>query len=207
MMRLLFCIFGLLSALIAQADTWSFDVFLDKQKIGKHVFQLDNGRLVSEANFKVKVLFVNAYQYQHRAEEVWQDDCLRGLQAHTVENKVVTDVKADWQGTQLNVVQGNKTQALNGCVMTFAYWNPQMLKQRQLLNPQNAEYLDVAITDDGNQSYSVKGETIQAHQYRLIGRYQGKNKLNITLWYDQLQRWVGLKSITPEGYVISYQLN
>ncbi len=207
MIRWIFSMCAILVVLPAWAETWSFDVFLDKQKIGKHVFELNNQKLVSEANFKVKVLFVNAYQYQHRAEESWQDNCLRSLQAHTVENKQVIDVSAEWQSTQLNVVQGNKTQTLPGCVMTFAYWNPQILKQRQLLNPQNAEYLDVSISDDGMQPYTVRGEAMQVRQYHLNGRFQGKSKLNITLWYDQQQRWVGLKSITPEGYVISYQLN
>jgi hypothetical protein len=90
--------------------------------------------------------------------------------------------------------------------MTFAYWNPEILKQTRLLNPQNAEYLDVTVTDDGMKTIEVKGQSALTHQYRLNGRYKGKEKLKITLWYDQQQQWVALESITPEGYKIKYKL-
>lgn len=61
------------AALIASpvmAEEWAFDVFLDKSKIGKHTFTLDQNRqLTSRAKFNVKVLFVNAYSYDHTAKE------------------------------------------------------------------------------------------------------------------------------------------
>lgn len=190
----------------ATAEEWSFEVLLDKQKIGTHTFSLNNGHLSSKANFNVKVLFVNAYRYQHQAEEDWQADCLTKLTAHTVENKVTTDVIGERQGNQFVLQKSTETQTLPACVMTFAYWNPKILKQSQLLNPQNAEYLDVQVINDGMQAYSVRGTSQPTQQYRLLGNYRGKAKLNITLWYDSQQRWVGLKSITPEGYTINYKL-
>lgn len=188
------------------ADEWAFEVSLDQKKIGTHVFRLENGHLSSRADFNVKVLFINAYRYQHQAEEDWQDGCLQQLQAHTVENREVTDVSGQLQGSQFVVMKQEKRQTLPSCVMTFAYWNPAMLKQSQLLNPQNAEFLDITVSDTGSKRIVVRGEALNASEYHLTGRFQGKSKLNITLWYDQNQRWVGLKSITPEGYVVSYKL-
>lgn len=192
---------------LAEAKDWSFDVWLDKQKIGTHTFSLNQNQLQSRANFKVKVLFINAYRYQHQADETWQGQCLSQLNAHTEENKDITDVKGQLQETQFGVEKNGVKQALPACVMTFAYWNPNILKQTRLLNPQNAEYLDVTVTDEGNQSIQVKGQSVLAHQYRLNGRFQGKEKLKITVWYDQQQDWVALESITPEGYKIVYKLN
>lgn len=196
----------LLNVSVAQAKEWSFDVWLDKQKIGTHTFVLNQSQLQSRANFKVKVLFINAYRYQHQADEIWQGACLSQLKAHTEENKEITDVKGSQQGDQFVVEKNGKSQSLPACVMTFAYWNPEILKQKQLLNPQNAEYLDINVTDDGLQPITVKGQQMNAHQYRLTGRYQGKDKLKITLWYDDQQQWVALESITPEGYKIIYKL-
>ncbi len=190
----------------AGAEEWAFEVLLDKQNIGTHTFTLNNNQLTSKANFNVKVLFINAYRYQHQADEQWQGDCLTGLKAHTEENKVITEVKGQLQGGQFNVENNGVTQALPACVMTFAYWNPKMLKQSHLLNPQNAQWLDVRVTDEGQQTYLVRGVPTPTQQYRLIGTYRGKKTLNITLWYDQQQRWVGLQSLTPEGYTINYKL-
>lgn len=211
---LLPCTFLLLSVIPASAEQWLFDVYLDKQHIGSHRFEFSNQRLQSEASFDVKLLFINAYRYRHQATEVWQDQCLQQLDAHTEENKDITDVKAGLSDGQLVVNKSayqkngpakTDTSTLPACVMTFAYWHPNMLRQTRLLNPQNAEFLDVKIVNQGLQAYSVRGQTIQATQYQLTGSLAGKVKLNITLWYDQ-QQWVGLKSVTPEGYNIYYKL-
>lgn len=197
---------AMLAAVPLHAQDWSFEVFLDQQKIGTHTFSLDQNQLQSRANFKVKVLFINAYRYQHQANEQWQGNCLAQLTAHTEENKEITDVKGALQTNQFVIEKNGCTQILPGCVMTFAYWNPEILKQTRLLNPQNAEYLDVTVTDDGVKTIEVKGQATLTHQYRLNGRYKGKEKLKITLWYDQQQQWVGLESITPEGYKVIYKL-
>jgi hypothetical protein len=188
------------------AKEWSFDVWLDKQKIGTHTFSLNNNQLQSRASFEVKLLFINAYRYQHQADETWQGSCLSSLKAHTEENKKVTDVSGQVQNGQFVLDENGEKQTLPACIMTFAYWNPEILKQVRLLNPQNAEYLDVTVTDEGPQTILVKGQSMQTHQYRLNGRYHGKDKLKITLWYDQHQDWVALESITPEGYKIVYKL-
>lgn len=197
---------ALLFAVPLQAQDWSFEVYLDQQKIGTHTFSLDQNQLQSRANFKVKVLFINAYRYQHQADEQWQGNCLSQLTAHTEENKEITDVKGAIQNNQFVLEKNGSTQTLPGCIMTFAYWNPEILKQSRLLNPQNAEYLDVTVTDEGSKTIEVKGQTTLTHQYRLNGRLKGKDKLKITLWYDQQEKWVALESITPEGYKIKYKL-
>lgn len=190
-----------------QAKQWAFEVWLDQQKIGTHTFELSQNRLLSRANFKVKVLFINAYSYLHSADEQWDQGCLAQLTAHTEENKEITDVVGKREATQFSIEKNRSRQpSLPACVMTFAYWNPEILKQTRLLNPQNAEYLDVTVVDEGNRPLLVKGQTIDTHQYRLTGRYQGKDKLKITLWYDQNQDWVALESITPEGYKVKYKL-
>lgn len=194
---------------LATAAEWNFEVYLDKQKIGTHSFVLQGNTLTSTASFDVKFLFINAYRYRHQAVERWENHCLQQLDAHTEENKAVTDVHAGLQNGQLliekNTASKNSVATLERCVMTFAYWDPQMLMQSRLLNPQNAEYLDIVWQDQGMQTYMLRGQAVTARQYQLRGSLQGKPKLNITLWYDQGQ-WIGLKSVTPEGYNIYYNL-
>ncbi|EUJ10484.1 hypothetical protein Meth11DRAFT_1306 [Methylophilaceae bacterium 11] len=190
----------------AYAKDWSFDVYLDKQKIGTHTFTLDGNQLSSQASFKVKVLFINAYDYQHAAQETWQNDCLTKLKAHTVENKVVMDVDAERKDSVFEVNYNKTKQKLPECTMTFAYWNTKILTQKKLLNPQNAEYLDTNIQSLGNETIQVKGRSIDAKHYKIMGALNGKNKLNIEVWYDQNDDWLALKSITPEGYEINYKL-
>ena len=194
-------------ALPVMAEEWAFDVFLDKSKIGKHTFTLDqNHQLTSNAKFNVKVLFIEAYSYDHTAKEQWKDDCLASLQSHTTENKVVSNIKGTKKNTGFEVTDDKTTQILPPCTMTFAYWNPKILTQPKLLNPQNAEYLDTKFDKLGNETITVKGQLVETTHYKLKGSLNGKNKLNIELWYNEKNEWVALKSITPEGYTINYKL-
>jgi hypothetical protein len=196
----------LLATPLLQAKEWAFDVYLDKSKIGTHTFTLNENTLTSKANFNVKVLFINAYKYDHTAKEQWAGDCLSALEANTIENKIVTKVNGKLDGGTFNIKNGNQEQTLPACVMTFAYWNPKILEQSKLLNPQNAEYLDTTITKLGDAKTEVKGKPTDTAHYKITGALKGVKKLNIELWYNQDNDWVALKSVTPEGYNIIYRL-
>ncbi len=208
MKKLLLTLVLSFSTIAASAQEWSFDVYLDKSKIGKHTFSLDNNNvLTSRAKFNVKVLFIDAYKYDHTAKEQWKGDCLSSLEANTVENKVVTNVKADSATGSFQLTSARAAQPFPSCVMTFAYWNPRILEQAKLLNPQNAEYLNITVEKLANESIMVKTKPTETTHYKLKGALDGKNKLNIELWYNLKNEWVALKSITPEGYAIVYKLN
>lgn len=192
------------------AKEWPFTVYLDGKEIGQHRFSLNeaNGlrELTSQAKFNVKFLFINAYQYQHTANERWQGDCLSSLDASTKENREITLVKGRMKERSFLLEAAKKTEILPACVMTFAYWNPKILSQNKLLNPQTGEWLEVKIKALGVEPIEVKGQTVSAERYRIDA-----SKLQIELWYSAdkaitEKKWLALKSTTPEGYEIFYKL-
>ena len=203
------CLLGiaLLCAIkVANAQDWAFDVYLDKNKIGKHTFNLKNNIMTSRATFNVKVLFIDAYKYDHTAIEHWRDGCLTSLETKTIENKIITQVKADSATGVLQLLNAKSSEVFPNCVMTFAYWNPKILEQTKLLNPQNADYLNIITEKLNDEPILVKDKLIETMHYKLKGALNGKNKLNLELWYNLKNEWVGLKSTTPEGYNITYKL-
>ncbi len=210
MHKLLFITTLLASCLFSagvNAKEWVFDVYLDKNKIGQHTFKLnDSNELTSIAKFNVKVLFINAYKYDHKTVEQWQGDCLSGLESHTLENKVESNIKAKLSEQEFIVDDGKVKQKLPACTMTFAYWNPKIMQQAKLLNPQNGEWLDTKFTNLGIENIDVKNKKVEANHYKLDGSLNGKSKLKIELWYSENNEWLALKSTTPEGYTINYKL-
>ena len=203
----------LLACTSVGAKEWAFDVYLDKSKMGTHSFNLnDANQMLSRAKFRVKVLFIEAYSYDHVSKEQWQDDCLTSIEANTTENKVVSKVTGQLQADMFDISNATQTQKLPACVMTFAYWNPKTLTQNKLLNPQNGEYLDTKIKQVGTETIEVKGKQTETTRYLLQGfseaktKSEAKVKLNIDLWYDQNKNWVALQSTTPEGYKVIYKL-
>jgi hypothetical protein len=190
---------------LASAKEWPFTAYLDGKEIGEHRFAIaETGsgiKLTSEANFNVKVLFINAYKYQHKATELWQENCLSSLEARTEENRDVSVVKGNLAGESFDVEGPKGKLELPSCAMTFAYWNPKMLTQKKLLNPQTGEWLDVNIKNMGKETIQVRGQDVSAERYRLTA-----TKMKIDLWYSSEKEWLALESTTPEGYLISYKL-
>lgn len=200
---------GLLALAIplhAQATSeWRFTAYLDDKPIGYHRFALsgENGerRLVSEARFDVKFLFVSAYRYAHDNREYWRGDCLARIEAVTDANGKNYRVYGNLANDEFEVDNGREKTALPGCVMSFAYWNPQFLQQTRLLNAQNGEYLDVSVRDLGADTIAVRGTEQPARRYRLEAK-----GFQIELWYSPQREWLALDSITENGKRLRYRL-
>jgi Family of unknown function (DUF6134) len=190
------------------ANTWDFRVFLDDKEIGTHRFDLlDKGggerELVSQARMAVKILFVTAYTYDHHDVEHWSGDCLSRLTSKTDDNGDQHQVEVKRQDAATVVKTRDGTKTLGDCVLTFAYWNPAMLKQTRLLNSQDGEHVEVKITDAGADSVVVRGVKTPARRYELRSTNQ---KLSIDLWYSPSNEWLALESKTERGQKLIYKL-
>lgn len=63
-------IFILLWCVVAtgHAKELMFDVFMDEDLVGTHLYEIENNNVVSKANYRIKVLFMN-FTYKHESFE------------------------------------------------------------------------------------------------------------------------------------------
>ena len=192
MRRLLLIVAMSLAASTANAHTraWNFRVLLDDSEIGRHRFTLRDdsaGReLRSEARFDVRFLAIPVYHYEHEATEHWRDGCLRALDSRTDDDGERKSVS--WRETG------------SACRMSFAYWNPNILQQRRLLNAQTGEFVPVEVAALGEESITVRGRPVRAQRYRLSAP-----QLDIDIWLDEGE-WVALESTARGGRKLRYEL-
>lgn len=188
----------------AEQRSWSFRVLLDDREIGRHQFTVSPSgaarEVRSDARFDVRVLFVSAYPYLHEATERWEGDCLQSLVSRTNTNGERQSVNAAAQGGRLVVQHLQGRDEHEGCVMSFAYWNPQILKARQLLNSQTGELVAVTVTPQGNETVAVRGQPLAAQHHRISAP-----NLQIDLWYAG-ERWVALEASAAGGRRLRYEL-
>ena len=184
---------------------WDFRVYLDDAAIGHHRFTLrETGaerELTNEARFDVKVLGFSAYRYAHDATERWRGHCLSALTARTDDNGERSAVNASRSGDRLAVSGPRAPEPLPGCVMTFAYWNPAILRESRLLNAQTGDYESVRVANMGEERIAVKGVQVVATRYRITG-----SKHPIDLWYSAQQEWLQLDSTLDSGRRLRYRL-
>lgn len=200
----LFAAFVLAAPASAAAGAWNFRVLLDGREIGQHRYRLqpqeDGLELRSEASFDVRLLFFSAYRYEHEAVERWQDGCLRALQSRTVTNGERIAVTARDTGGQLAVERPAGRELHEGCIRSFAYWDPEILDARALLNSQTGELVPVQISRLGAETVMVQGQSTIAARHRITGP-----GLQIDLWYAG-ERWVALEALTDGGRRLRYEL-
>ena len=205
----IFCLL-LISVFTANADAsenreWSFRVLLDGRDVGSQRFVLtDEGgktRLETEADFKVKIMFLTVYRYSHRNVETWEGDCLMDIQSTTDANGKPFAVKGQQRDGFFELTGDGQSEKLPECVVSFAYWNPSFLENSRLLNSQNGEYLDVEVSSAETDFRTVRGERVAALRYSLSA-----GELDLQLWYSTENEWLALESKTKGDRILSYEL-
>lgn len=206
---------GLLLATVAlpgQASTapvgeLRFEVLLDGERIGYHRFRIDDrgdARVVeSEARFDVRVLFLPVYRYHHRNTEVWRDGCLAEIRSETDANGEQFEVRGERAENAFRLQTREDTlQFRRDCPMTFAYWNRAFLDQRQLINSQTGELMEVDVRPVGDGSVAVGEREIAAEGYRLRNPDEG---VDILVWYAKSDgRWLSLETALANGRLMRY---
>ncbi len=189
----------------AGARSWNFRVFLNQDPIGYHRFSVsqhgDTRELHSVAHYLVKILFISAYHYDHQANESWNGNCLRRLDSTSDDDGTAYTVHASADDRGLEVDAPKEHYTVVGCAMTFAYWNPVMLQQSHLINPETGEDVAVSITNSGEDSITVHGASVTARHYHLHS-----DKLEIDLWYSAQGDWLALESPQEKGRRLRYVL-
>ncbi len=186
-----------------QSREWLFQVVLDDRPIGTHRFRLlpdgDRFRVVSTASYQVKWLFFTAYSYRHRAEEVWQDGCLRSIESTTLDGGKSYELHGEpSEGGMRLVVNDSVNDYPQNCIRSFAYWDSSLLEQTRLLNPQTGELEPVELLDKSPEQPAWLPVTA-ATKLRLSTR-----KMPIDLWYSQDGRWLALEARLESGQVVRY---
>lgn len=182
---------------------WDFRVFLDDKEIGYHTVKLTQDasgkRIEVAANFDVKFLFITAFSYEHTANELWRNDCLSRIETKTVSNGEEEFVRSNRidNGIQLKTHQGEQT--VTGCLRSFAYWNPELLKTDALLNTQTGEIEETQLNNVGIENIKLEGVEMPANRYALLAG--GKQ---VDLWYTPEGDWLQLQSRVKGNRLLSY---
>lgn len=193
-----------LSSPASASEHLRFQVYLGDKPIGEHSFRVfetgDLRRVHSSAAFDVDFLFVNAYRYRHDSREIFRDGCLQEIRATTDDNGKRYRVEGEATGKQFRIDRGDGEEQAEGCLMTFAYWDPDFVNQKRLLNAQTGKLEPVRVRAQGSDRVKVGSREVPATRYALSA-----DEVSIDLWYNDDLGWVGLASDTGKGGRLSYR--
>jgi hypothetical protein len=184
----------------AQAQELNFRVWAGEREIGTHTFKVasqgDKTSVLSNAIYKVKIMFVNVFSYEHTANEVWDGDCLDSLTSQTVEDGQKTTVDARRVENLFAVIRDEQPLLeTEDCVGSYAYWDKQRIQRSALMNAQTGEIDSVSVTELGAQPLPRIEASAQAIQL-------DSDIASIRLWYDDSGKWLALQTQAEDRPVL-----
>lgn len=192
-----------LASRAAFAEEFKFRVFLDDKEIGKQTLQVtrqdDDTRVDIDAQFDVKLLFVKVFSYQHKAEEVWQGQCLKKLTSKSRENKDKFFVDAERQDKSFVVESQDGRNVIEECVRSYAYWDLERINTDKLLNSQTGEYQPSQFSDKGETELDVLGDKVALQHYAV-----STEESTIHIYYDAAGNWVALQTLVDGDRNLAY---
>lgn len=191
----------------ARAESWNFEVRLDGKPIGTHRFTVDGPaearEVTSNAAFDVRLLGINVFRYRHEARERWRGDCLQEIRSRTDD---------DGKPVEVDRRLASAMPGEPACLMSYAYWNPALIRQQRLLNPQTGEVDEVHIERLPDAAIPAGGRDVDASRWRITSTAPSSGKSAparqvLTLWRDRTDgRWLGLDAQVKGDRVLTYRL-
>ena len=198
---------GNATATSGSAKDLQFRVLLDDEPIGSHSFRITGDSLKrtieSDASFDVRVLFVPVFSYRHSNTEIWRDGCLIQMDAQTDSNGKQYRVEGRKDDAAYRIGTNTATEAYTAdCLMSFAYWDRQILQQSRLLNAQTGAVVEVDVEPLGEMTLELGGRDVAVDGYRIIAEDQD---VDIKVWYNLADGgWVSLESRLKNGRLMRY---
>jgi len=180
-----------------------FQLMRHGSSIGTHTleFRADGDALLVDIAVDVHVWlgpFPIAH-YVHHSRETWSGDHLVGVQAHTDRNGRKLNMAATWSGHGLSV-EGSGTSPYIAPLNAYAstYWRKASMFG-PMIGTQDGGLVRPSITPRGVESIRLaSGAQTRAQHYKLSG------DMDVELWYDDADAWVGMRFDVDDGSQITY---
>lgn len=186
----------------------TFDIKRKGKNIGAHevTFEKINNELHIEAitKIRIKFLFFNAFKFDYVSNEIWQGGKLVSLKSFTDDNGKKSEVTMEY-GTDIVTATTEEnafTNSLGVPIFTTNHWNPNVLNAEAVLNTITGKTNQVEISQVGWEMVPTESGERRAIHHKYDGELN-----NISSWYDEKWRWVGLNFQGKDGSVISYECN
>ncbi len=160
-----------------------FDIMRQGSKIGTDTFDIVRHGDVSDVTIVthvlVKVMFVNAYRYDHKETASWKGSQLVSFTSTTDDNGTNHEVSATQNGGKLALdVDGSKSE-LSKAMVPASLWSADVSNKSQLFDPGNGKHLSTKPEDLGEELVNVRGAPQQLRHLKLSGQFARE------LWFDK----------------------
>jgi Family of unknown function (DUF6134) len=163
-----------------------FDIVRGSDKIGTDTVDIEHQKDTTTVKVKtdvsVKVMFIEAYRYEHSCDETWKNGQLVSFKSRTNDNgtKHSIDVKA--ASDKLSMEADGKHSELPKTAAPASLWSIDVIHQTETFDPDTGKRLSMKVTDLGEETLTLHGAQHQTHHYKIADTLEGEFARE--LWYD-----------------------
>jgi Family of unknown function (DUF6134) len=163
----------------------TFDIFRSGDKIGTNSVEIerqaDKTFVKITTDIHVKVLYIEAYHYQHTCVETWKHNELTGFHSETDDNgqkhKILAVIGPDKVALNIDgkLSEGPKT------LVPASLWSKDVIKQSELFDPGNGQRFSIKVKDLGEEPVKMGGINLRGHHYKISDK---TGEFERDLWFD-----------------------
>jgi Family of unknown function (DUF6134) len=163
-----------------------YDITREGSNIGTETVDVerqgDTTTVKIKTDISVKIMFVEAYRYEHSCSEVWKSGQLASFKSHTNDNGTKHAVEVTAAGDKLSMVADGKHSDLPKTAAPVNFWGKEVIRHLDVFEPDTGKRLSLKATDVGPESVTVNGVAHQAHHYKIADTLHGEYVRD--LWFD-----------------------
>ena len=177
-------------AQLAYGSNMEFLIKRNGKEVGSHTVTFDNSEdqtiVQSSTSIKVKFLFITAYSFKYDAKETWINEKLVSVESKTKDG---SDESAFY-----------KIFKEEEFLFPTNHWNPNVLAENAVYNTITGKKNSISIKSNDWELLPTGVGARKAQRYD----YSGDLK-DVSAWYDEKGRWVGLRFKARDGSTITYE--
>jgi hypothetical protein len=163
-----------------------FDVFRGSDKIGTDTIDIerqnDTTRVKVKTDISVKIMFIEAYRYEHSRNEVWKNGQLVTFKSRTNDNGTKHSVEVTAANDKLNMEVDGEHSDLPMTAAPASLWDIDVIHRLDTFDPDTGKRYLFKVADLGPDSVTINGVTHQAHHYKIADTLAGEFARD--LWFD-----------------------
>jgi hypothetical protein len=160
-----------------------FDIMREGSQIGTNTFDITRSGDTTEVKIVthvlVKVMFVNAYRYDHKETASYKGTQLVSFTATTNDNGTDHEIAAEQKdGKVILTVDGDTREAAKG-IVPASLWSADISNKPQLFDTGNGKLLSTKPRDLGDEMVEIHGVSQHLRHIKLSGQFDRD------LWFDK----------------------
>ncbi|MGH6836512.1 MAG: DUF6134 family protein [Methylocella sp.] len=163
-----------------------FDIVRSGDKIGTDTVDIerqnDTTTVKIKTDLSVKIMFVEAYRYEHSCNETWKNGQLIAFKSRTNDNGTKHSIDVTAAADKLSMDADGKQIDLPKTAAPESLWSMDAIHQFDAFDPDTGKRLSIEVTDLGNETLTIHGVTHETHHFKIADTLTGDFAREI--WFD-----------------------